>query len=200
MLQWINPRHQHVRLFIRSSFHSMLWIFVYIAEIKTIFSMSLPLLDPINTFWGEKNLYFGGCKNSWWILWAKNQLHTPLHSKIMLAHVEYIFWCLLYMLIYSHVLIFTAVSPILHNWPSPLFCLCQQQKQINMCTLVKLGHIWSLLIQCWLWWCVGQDDSDRHKVFWCSDEDIWWLYQRWVNEAANRLINVATLTIDNICW
>jgi len=96
------------------------------------------LLDPLTRF-GEKKLYLGGCTNS------KNQLCMPLHSKVMMDNVSTcrIFsQCLLCILIYSLVLIFTTVSPNIWS-TSPFFCPWQQH--FDKCTYInsflKLGHI-----------------------------------------------------------
>jgi len=74
------------------------------------------LLDPINML--GKNLYLGGCTYSWWIQWAKNQLHKPLHSKVIMDNVSVCImfsWCLLYIVIYSHVLLYLPYHYFITN-------------------------------------------------------------------------------------
>jgi len=74
-------------------------------------------------------------------------------------------WCLLYILIYWHVLIFTTVSPIPHNlwswnFANPFFCPCQQQrnhkKNFNKCVYI----LWyarqsTILFMMWTYCCRG---------------------------------------------
>jgi len=109
-------------------------MFVYVVILKefmTIFLLMIMLLNHINMLWG-KNCTLVDAQ----MQWAKNHLHMPMHSKVMMDNVSTcrIFsWCLLYKLIYLYILIFTTISPILHNlwnwnFASPFFCPCQQQR------------------------------------------------------------------------
>jgi len=92
-LQWINPGHQHIYFSIRSSkslFHlllSLVWnlqMFVDIAVTKEFMMINefAFLLDTLG------KLYLGECTNSWQMQWAKNQLHTPLYSKVMMDNIS----------------------------------------------------------------------------------------------------------------
>jgi len=63
-------------------------VYVLVTKEFMIFFMNSPFFWTKLTCFGKKKLYLGGYTNSWPIRWVKNQLCTPLHSKVMMDNVS----------------------------------------------------------------------------------------------------------------